>query len=924
MADDDGKRGTMLTLGPIAFAAPAVLIALVALPVIYWLLRVTPPAPRLLRFPAVRLLADLVAREETPRRTPWWLLLLRLLIGLLIIVGLARPLLNATEALPGSGPILIVVDNGWAAARDWPSRQTMTEDVIARAERQGRSVRLLATAPTMTGDPPAVSGLLRPAEARAAVDALVPLPWAPDREAALASLEDLSADGSVYSVWLSDGLDGPATAAFAQRLQRLGALEVLRPPAAGAANLLRPPSQHGADLVARVVRADAGPATSMAVRLLAEDGRTLARREGLFAAGETTLDLSFDLPVELRNEAARMVVENQSTAGAVVLMDERWQRRSVGVVEAGGGREAQPLLSELHYIERALEPFSEIRRGTIEDLLAAGVTILILPDLGALSATEVVALEAWMSTGGVLLRFAGPLLASNPDGLTPVRLRVGDRALSGPLSWTEPMPLASFEPGTPLDGLAVPDDVRIRRQVLAEPSLDLAEKTWARLIDGTPLVTAAPRPASDGGDGGWLVLVHTAAGPDWSNLPLSGLYVEMLRRIVALSTGIRSEARETILDPLVALDGFGRLTPPPVAAAPIRSGDLSETAIGPRHPPGFYGREDSRLALNMGDRVTELRPLPNLPDGVLVGDYRPRGEVDLMPWLLAVALGLVAVDLIVALALRGMLARSWRRRPAAVGVLCVAIAGGAMPLDARADDAFALRAANEVHLAYVETGVPHADEISRSGLDGLAAVLRARTAVEAAGTIGVNPAVDELAFFPLLYWRVTAEHPDLSATTIERLNDFLRNGGTLLFDTADEGLSGGLSGAGPGNQRLRALIDGLDVPPLQPVPPDHVLTRSFYLLQDFPGRHTGGTLWVEATDERVNDGVSSVIIGSNDWASAWAIDTSGRPSHPVVPGGERQREMAFRFGVNLTMYALTGNYKSDQVHVPAILERLGQ
>jgi hypothetical protein len=111
---------------------------------------------------------------------------------------------------------------------------------------------------------------------------------------------------------------------------------------------------------------------------------------------------------------------------------------------------------------------------------------------------------------------------------------------------------------------------------------------------------------------------------------------------------------------------------------------------------------------------------------------------------------------------------------------------------------------------------------------------------------------------------------------------------------------------------------------LVPVPPDHVLTKAFELIQDFPGRWTGGQLWVEEHDGRVNDGVSSIIVGGNDWAAAWATDDAGRPLYAVVPGGEMQREMAYRFGVNLVMYALTGNYKADQVHVPAILERLGQ
>jgi len=148
-----------------------------------------------------------------------------------------------------------------------------------------------------------------------------------------------------------------------------------------------------------------------------------------------------------------------------------------------------------------------------------------------------------------------------------------------------------------------------------------------------------------------------------------------------------------------------------------------------------------------------------------------------------------------------------------------------------------------------------------------------------------------------------------------------------VFDTRDQqvsGLSFGSDGNGPGMQRLRRMLQRLDVPPLIPVPQDHVLTKAFYLMQDFPGRWSGGTVWVERHAGGANDGVSPIIIGSADWAAAWAIDDQGRPMAAMVPGGELQREHAYRFGINLVMYALTGNYKADQVHVPALLERLGQ
>ncbi|NQV82063.1 MAG: DUF4159 domain-containing protein, partial [Alphaproteobacteria bacterium] len=136
--------------------------------------------------------------------------------------------------------------------------------------------------------------------------------------------------------------------------------------------------------------------------------------------------------------------------------------------------------------------------------------------------------------------------------------------------------------------------------------------------------------------------------------------------------------------------------------------------------------------------------------------------------------------------------------------------------------------------------------------------------------------------------------------------------------------SRGPSADGPGVRRLREVLRKLDMPPLAPVPEDHVLTKAFYLMSDFPGRYSGGAVWVEREIGGANDGVSSVIVGSNDWAAAWAIDDEGRYLASPVPGGNQQREMAYRFGVNLVMYAFTGNYKADQVHIPAILERLGQ
>jgi hypothetical protein len=257
-----------------------------------------------------------------------------------------------------------------------------------------------------------------------------------------------------------------------------------------------------------------------------------------------------------------------------------------------------------------------------------------------------------------------------------------------------------------------------------------------------------------------------------------------------------------------------------------------------------------------------------------------------------------------------------------------------------ADLEFALRATTETRLAYVVTGDAEVDSISQAGLQGLTLFLAQRTALEAGTPIGLDIARDELAFFPLIYWPIVPDAQRPSPDALARIDAYMKNGGTVLFDTRDAIMAtpgpGGQNRA-PGMVALRTILSSLDIPELEPVQRDHVLTKTFFLLRDFPGRFSSGQLWVEALpaaneDEeeaekrpaRAGDNVSSIIITSNDLAGAWATRPDGQAMLPMVPGDPRQREFAFRAGVNIVMYTLTGNYKADQVHVPALLERLGQ
>ncbi len=924
----------MLDLGLLAFTQPWLLATLIGLPLIWFLLRVTPPSPKTLSFPAVQLLLGLEPPEETPARTPLWLILLRMLIILLIILGLAQPLINPTAVLPGNGPVVLVIDNGWASAKNWDSKMNAMVELIGRAEREERQVVLLPTAETSSKRRTIVTAPLPASEALELAQGIQPHPWPIDRMNALETLQNLDLGSSAHVVWLSDGVADAQSDAFGQSLRRVGSLTVLRDQTGALAKIVRPPEDDGLELVVTVERAASNAAETVVFSALAEDGTVVAREPVTFEADARLAELRLQLPTELRNRVAQLTLENETTAASRYLLDESSRRRPIGLVTTGGAQQSQPLLSEVYYLERALEPYSEVRQGSIDELLARELAVLALPDIGNLTPEEQERLSQWVETGGLLLRFAGPKMAADSDDtLLPVRLRGGDRILGGALTWDSPASLSSFAEGTPFAGLEIAGDVKVERQVLAEPSLELGDKTWARLSDGTPLITADQR------DAGWVILFHTTANTDWSNLALSGLFVEMLRRVVAVSQGVSDGNADRIpLPPLEVMNGFGRLVAPSADVMPLPAAGQTETpaeenpspglVVSASHPPGFYGEDiKQRVAHNLADQLPELEPLGPVI-GASAASYSKSEEIDLKPWLLMAALLLALADLLLSLFMRGLVRP---QLPSAatiligLGVSAAALNAGDAHAQSLIDEGRALEATLETRLAFVMTGTERIDAISEAGLQGLTRILRRRTSVEAGAPLGVNIERDELAFFPLLYWPITADQRTPSAEATRKLNDYLNTGGTILFDLRDPSATARIQGQqSQTNLALQRLTANIDIPTLEPVPTEHVLRKSFYLMQEFPGRYAGGNLWIESSNTQTNDGVARVIVGSNDWAGAWATTELGRPILPVVPGKEAQREMAYRFGVNLVMYALTGNYKADQVHIPFILERLGQ
>jgi hypothetical protein len=835
----------VFAIGPVGFALPWLLTALVALPILWLLLRAVPPAPIRRRFPGVALLLGLQDDKAETDKTPWWLLLLRMLAVAAAIIGFAGPILNPEARVAGSGPLLILVDGSWADARDWPRRVERASALVAEAGVEGRPVALIR----LTDSPDAPE--FQTAEAWAGrAAALVPQPWAP----ALADWAEALPEGRFATVWLSDGLAHPGRDTLLAALEGRGTVRVVESPRPVLG--LHPAGFEDGKVVLAASRMPVGDALSVEVIARGPDPagieRELARLTLPFAAGAARGEAVLDLPAELRNRITRFELEAARTAGAVSLADDSLKRRKIALIAAGPDQEGLQLLSPLHYLRQALEPVAEIVEGSLTDVLLANPDVVILADVARLTQAETDAALDWLEEGGMLLRFAGPRLAASDvsrfeeDPLLPVRLREGGRTVGGAMSWGEPKALAPFPEGSPFFGLVAPGDVAVRAQVLAQPDPDLSARTIAALEDGTPLVTR-----KDVG-GGQVVLVHVTANAEWSSLPLSGLFVQMLERLAVSTRPARPESADLAGQtwvPELVLDAYGDASDAGEVAGVAGEALAEAIATGPVPglPPGLYAGTDRRVALNVLGAETELLPAAWPPGVPVEGLERPEAQA-LKGAFLAAAVAFLLVDVLAALWVAGRL--SGLRRGAAVLALGLGLVAlqpqGARAQDAALpDDALALEATTAVVLAHVLTGDRQVDEVAAAGLRGLGDRLWQRTSIEPALPIGVDIERDELAFFPFLYWPITATAATPSPEAYARLNQYLRTGGMILFDTRDANLAG-FGGSTAEGQALQRVAAGLDIPPLEPMPMDHVLTRTFYLLQDFPGRHPRGAIWVEA------------------------------------------------------------------------------
>jgi len=890
---------------PLIFLYPWLLTALSLIPILWFILRALPPRAKKVKFSAFFLLKDISTNIKTPAHTPWWILLLRALMLFFFIIAFAEPIAQPSENIPGNskGNVLFIIDNGWAAASNWQLRKDKINSYIARLKRENRNVIIIPTSASRKSGKVNSYGPMTADNAKKWISELEPNPWFSSYNKVLKEIQkDLREKSINYTIFFSDGLKAPKE--LLDITQDLIIDNNVNNP-----YILK----YNGDKRSRLnfsieLLNQLNAAKDTALIAYADNGSIVDSLEITIPSGVKNYNFSWNIVPQIKEKIFKFSLKQKNMASTIFLVNSLWRKHPVGIIASSEKKDNKDFLSDVYYLRRALEKNSKVTINNFKELSKNKISALILPDSTSLTEDDKKSLMDWVKAGGFLIRFAGSNLAANVEtNLLPVKLRYGQRAMSGSMTWEKPLHLAEISKKSPLYGLKIPSNIIVRQQVISNPSLELFKKTWLKLEDGTPLITGSTI------GNGTIILVHTTAGPNWSNFCYSGFYVEALERMISLSNGINNYEAHNLLPPLMLLDGFGNFYSLSENDNIVDSINSEEDFNPSVHmPPGIYGDRYESKIFNLGEALQKMKPLKNIPFSLNVETYKESGEFNLKVFFLKTAFILLFFELAATLRIRGIIS------------LVILLFTLFNPNISQAKNKTATSLVTTINLAYIKTGDNNIDRTSYNGLKGLGEVISSRTSVKISDIVGINVNLNDLSFYPFIYWPMVSGQNNLSLSATLNVKNYLDHGGIILFDTRDMQFGNKGNASALGVRKLRSLTKNLSIPELIKIPKDNILRRSFYLLDNFPGRFAGGDLWVEKEPDPNYDSVTSIIIGSNDWASAWSRNIRDLSSYRIEPNGEIQREMAYRFGVNLLMMSLTGNYKSDQIHISKILERIGQ
>lgn len=899
---------------------PLALIPLILLPIIWFISKNIPPKPKTQILPSLRFLKGIKTNKPQNFDAPLWLKILRSFAIGLIILGLASPIWQKEKAINNqNNNYIFIFENGLSGANEFEIAKNNAIKIIENNEaisKNSNQYIILQSANAQDIAPKTASNAI------AILEKMQPAPFFTSDKNLLNAFAKINIKAQIF--YFGDGLKHQFQNELFNKIKSFGNINYLAPssPFFAINNVKINENSLNIQIIGN----------GNSAQLESYDiGNNLLSTNNI-----STGNNNINLGANIINKITYLKIKGQNNAGATWIINSFEKRLNIGIENIKNPD--NPLLSENYYIENAAKIIGNVNSASIDELVKMRPNAIIFPDRNGFSQNEIQELINYINQGGMVIRYAGAKAASaNNDILLPAKISPQIKVMNNSFSWVENT-IEPFPQNSPLFGLDIDPNIQINGLVRTEESNNV--DIWARLKDKSPLISAKKMGQ------GYIVLIHMPASSIWSNLALSKYQYEFLRRIMSKTQGqslpVSERAPTLPLVPQIIINGNGKIEKPNENIKAIAPEDWQKASPSFLTPPGIYEGGSSLFimnALKTDFNIEALNP-PNYFKKLNIEN----NQFAFKPILVLFGALLLLFDMIFSSKsnLKFKKPKSFKNIGKIMGALALISLFGfeaspniskAQNLDENSlvpwgqvlDEPPPIGSQQEtktnstLKLAYIITNDEHINNEAKQGLEALAKAMTMRTNAEVAEVVGIHPNSDELAFYPIIYWLLPDNPQSLDEKSTKALDFYMQNGGVVFIDTKGKGKSIKAS-----QDAVKAALNGLHVPPLEKTPQDHVLNRTFYLLHSYPSNFGDANLFIESKESSnmsANDGVSPIIIGDGEFAAVWAKFNN---QSPLASRNQEEldQELAIRFGINICMYALTGQYKNDQLHIPMILQRI--
>ena len=895
----------MIFFSKIFFTYPFFLLAFFLFPFIWRFLKTVPPSPKLKKFPAIVFLAKNKSMDNKPEKNSNLIVVLRLLLLSFIILGFSQPQINRSNNDIVSN--LIIIDNSRFSSLAWKSTINKITQLILENNNEQNNFSIITTTESTKNNLFYLHGK-NSSEILESLSSLKPFPWDPNYSLLKKKINNFEKKfDNIY--WFTEPIDIKDKTGLFDELSKnnikiFNINEEKIPP------IIKFKSQKNDNFnfeifhPLKIFNEGTIDCYSFDNRLLFKTSfkTNLIQQQNFYVS-----EVQLAVPSSLKNKIDYFRFNNINSSSTKVFLSETQKKKTVGIIETNQNNQTLNFDSGNYFVEKALKTNFEIKKNSFDKILDKEIKLLFVDDQFINYDESIEELEKWINDGGTLVKFAGENFIKDIESLSHKKLRsafslTGKKiSIGGKLSLKQSLNLLEVSDESPLHGLEIPNEIEITKYIESSPSSSYRNiNVWLRLENGTPLISSISQSK------GQIILFHIPCNTTWSNLTLSYFFVDILQKIVDQSKGVKLRENRT-LKPFKNLDAFGELVDPSPQSLNITNINMLKTLkINFNHPPGLYKDVYGIYALNSG-RSNQLKfKLSRFNNKISFDQKYNEKNINLRNSLFVLAIFLFITDTIVTLFSRQLL--NFKKLIFSIFFLFLSIS-----LELKAEK-IEISEISENKIGYILNGNPEIDEVSYNGLKNLSDIITQKTAAIFTDPKSIDLKKDKLFSFPLIYWATNTEVKSLP----KKIKQYINDGGLLLIDcklNQDEIIIDKCL------KRFETLLESNFPGNLEILNKSHAIAKSFYLLKNFPGRRNEPVFFFKSNSLKF-DNASSVVFGNNDWTGAWAKNNEDDFLFPILENNPNQRNMSFRFGLNLLIYSLTGNYKTDQVHIPEILKRM--